>query len=784
MIKNQPRHTIAVLVDYTDTEFQRGILSGIDHEARQRDINIIIIEGGLIKSDNISKMRQNIIFKLAQSGKIDALILFSASIGMYLTDSEFEEFIHPFHDIPIISMSRELAGLSSILVNNNLGMIDMLDHLVKDHQYRKFLYVRGVAGNYDDEERIAVFRSYLAEKGIPFDKNSIIQGNYILGTAMDAFEEYLADNELDQDVIVCANDEMAVGIGRVLKKRGVSVPEDIAIVGFDNFMNSRYLSPPLSTVSQPLFKLGQNAVESACQQLHAGKSTLTIYLPSSFIRRESCGCCGMKSVNRLPDISANHPFDEESFCRYITPRLKDSVEHSLSVILIQHSQNDIAEAAKAIIHSFIHSVFQNDQNIFLELWRSFLKSTRRFEQDYIILRDLISTISTIITDKVSSPENIFTIQEIWKCSVDYLAKKCVMEEKLSNLDLDIDGRIIDEIRFTLISSTDIEEYLTLVQKAISHLEIDNCFATLFDDNSVDSTLPEKSTLLFGFKNGTITDKNGSMKKFNTLDILPKECLPTDERFSLHIELLTTSSQRIGLLCADFNITKLRSIRGFRQVLSNSLFSRNLVIQVKQQQKDLEKNIAIIRRTMGGFIQTLQQTVELRDPYTAGHQRRVSELARMIAQEMGLTKQVIETVRVGGVIHDLGKINIPVEILNKPGKLRDVEMSLLRTHPEIAYEILLPIDFPWAIADVVVQHHEHLDGTGYPKGLKKDEILLEAKIICVADVVEAMASHRPYRPALGLDIALEEILNKRNSWFDADIVDTCIFLLQSGKYTLS
>lgn len=778
-IKKRP--TIAILVDYTDTEFQRGILAGIDHEARARDINLLIIEGGLAKSDCIIKTRQNIIYNLAKSRKIDALILFSASIGMYLNDEEFESFIKQFEKIPVISLSREIQGISSILVNNNIGMIDMMDHLVKVHKYSKFLYMRGAVGNYDDEERFSLFSSYLKKNRIPFDDDSVLVGDFILGNAMDSFEGYLKNHKLDHDVIVCANDEMAVGIVRVLNQKGFKVPDDVAIVGFDNFLNSRYLTPPLSTVAQPLFKLGQNAIESASMQILTGKNSPTIYLPSSFIHRESCGCLGIKTINSVPDFSLNSPLDHDTFRNHLINKLQKSIEHSLSVILIKHSHSEITATAHEFVMSFVKAVFEKKPEVFLDYWSDFLETAKDYEQDYTILRDLIFLIASTASQKICNHDDLFLIQEIWKWATDYLAKKCVLEEKHANLDHDIDGRIIDEIRFNLISSTNLDEYLSLVQKAISHLGIQHCFATLFKEKTVSKTLPDKSTLLFAFENGNSNKvKSG---EFDTLDILPEGCLPKNKRFCIHAELLSSSNQRIGLLCADFKIEKIRSLRSFRQVLSNSLFSRNLIIKVNQQQLDLEKNIAIIRRTMGGFIQTLQQTVELRDPYTAGHQRRVSELARMIAQEMGLSKQIVETVRIGGVIHDLGKINVPVEILNKPGKLRDVEITLLRTHPEIAYEILQPIDFPWAIADVVVQHHERLDGTGYPKGLTGDNIMLEAKIISVADVVEAMASHRPYRPALGLDTALNEILSKRNSWFDADIVDTCIFLLQSGKYKL-
>jgi putative nucleotidyltransferase with HDIG domain len=175
-------------------------------------------------------------------------------------------------------------------------------------------------------------------------------------------------------------------------------------------------------------------------------------------------------------------------------------------------------------------------------------------------------------------------------------------------------------------------------------------------------------------------------------------------------------------------------------------------------------------------------VELRDPYTAGHQVRVSTLATAIAEEMGLPSDLVDNIRMGAAIHDIGKISIPAEILCKPGSLSTIEMCIIKQHPQAAYEILKDIELPSPIAEMVFQHQERLDGSGYPRGLKNGQILLEARIIGVADVVEAMASHRPYRSALGIDAALQEIEGGRNVLYEGSVVDACISLFRGGGFT--
>jgi response regulator RpfG family c-di-GMP phosphodiesterase len=203
--------------------------------------------------------------------------------------------------------------------------------------------------------------------------------------------------------------------------------------------------------------------------------------------------------------------------------------------------------------------------------------------------------------------------------------------------------------------------------------------------------------------------------------------------------------------------------------------------LKEAYHQLKAGQRKLQETMDGIIRVLGQTVEVRDPYTAGHQRRVAKLASAMAEKLGLSQDMIRGVRMAGEIHDLGKISLPAEILSKPTKLTSLEFGLIKLHPQTGYDILKEIDFSQPIAEEVYQHHERMDGSGYPRGLKGNEILLEARILAVADVVEAMNSHRPYRPALGLEKALAEIEMNRGVLYDPSAVDACLHLFREKDY---
>lgn len=196
---------------------------------------------------------------------------------------------------------------------------------------------------------------------------------------------------------------------------------------------------------------------------------------------------------------------------------------------------------------------------------------------------------------------------------------------------------------------------------------------------------------------------------------------------------------------------------------------------RQAEEALKSSLEKLHRALDGTVSALAATIETRDPYTAGHQRRVAQLACALAQELGFSPEQIAGIQVSGFLHDLGKIAVPAEILNKPGKINHHEFSMIKAHPQVGYEVLKGVEFPWPVALIILQHHERLNGSGYPHGLSQEDISLEARILAVADVMEAMVSHRPYRPALGIKQALEEISRHRGSLYDPEVVEVCLRL---------
>jgi putative nucleotidyltransferase with HDIG domain len=200
-------------------------------------------------------------------------------------------------------------------------------------------------------------------------------------------------------------------------------------------------------------------------------------------------------------------------------------------------------------------------------------------------------------------------------------------------------------------------------------------------------------------------------------------------------------------------------------------------------ESIEQKRSELLEAMDGITHAMSMVVETRDPYTAGHQKRVADIACAIGRAMDLPEWDVKGIRIAGLLHDIGKLSVPAEILTKPGELTATEFSIIKSHPQVSYNILELIKFPWPVKKAILQHHERLDGSGYPDGLSGDDIIIEARILGVADVVEAISSHRPYRPAIGLENAMREIIKQRGILYDSRVVDACLKLFEEKDTSL-
>lgn len=470
-----------------------------------------------------------------------------------------------------------------------------------------------------------------------------------------------------------------------------------------------------------------------------------IVLHNSFLREDS----GKKIVEAtVRDITLRREMEKKIlFSQFV-------LEHMSNPVLWVSAEGKINYANEAAVLILEYSkteligskIFDIDDNFFEQNWPEYWEKTKK--KKVFVIRSIYKAKSG----------KVFPV-EITANYMDYDREEylCIVVKNLTEHQ-----RVENALRRA-------EQEKTLILDSLSELVFyyDSELKTLWVNKAAGETAGEPPSNLIGvswediWKKLKVSKENHPVSEFiKTGEFQKKEVVSEDKKFWLVriYPIKNIENQTVGIVEIALDITQRKNAEGQRKI-----------------------SLARTRRILEETVEALAATSERRDPYTAGHQRRVAQLACAIAREMGLAYEQVEGIRMAANIHDVGKVYVPAEILSKPTTLSGLEFSIIQTHPQIGYDILKEIEFPWPIASIVLQHHEKLDGSGYPNGLKGKDILIEAKILTVSDIVEAMASHRPYRAALGIEAALEEIKEEKKGIYDREIVSVCLNLFSVKRF---
>jgi hypothetical protein len=421
---------------------------------------------------------------------------------------------------------------------------------------------------------------------------------------------------------------------------------------------------------------------------------------------------------------------------------------------------------------------RTDENSFLLYWDQCITKMKWSGNPVASVQNFLSEMRKNLRPYLSnSMELMLRGEDVFHKMRVLIAEKSNIEEKKDLQTSTEQFKILNALNEELIDVSSEKDTVQAIIGMIQTLGIQSCYLSRFDRDK------NKSILMAAYDKNRAIDTARYINPFPSEQLLPGGLLKMKKRFSMVMEAVSHYEQ-IGFVLLEMGPKNGKLYEDIRSLISSKIQGSIMYNRLKEQADHLklqDHRISELRQVMGGMIQTLSLTVEARDPYTAGHQRRVSDLARTIATEMGLSRDKVEGIRLASIVHDLGKIYVPPEILNKPGRLIKQEFELIKVHSQVAYDILKTVDFPWPIAEIVYQHHERINGSGYPRALKGSQMMLEAMIISVADVVEAMASFRPYRPPIGINAALDEIRKNKGILYDPDVVNACLNLFEKKGF---
>jgi putative nucleotidyltransferase with HDIG domain len=493
-------------------------------------------------------------------------------------------------------------------------------------------------------------------------------------------------------------------------------------------------------------------------------------LDSRLIVRESCGCTMLReSSDAVPAAAAAAMLPDPAV------KCREQIVHALQDISFDRSWKSETELADSLMDTYREACRSCSGEPFLDLWREFISNNFHLEVDEVIINGIVQLLRgcCAFEDARNIRENLF-----WS-AMSLLEKKTLQHIRKTYNTAMRDEFVLNQLRDQLDIRFDQSRILDIIHHNLMELGITTAYMAMYEQDSSS----ESAHMILAYSGEMRHPLSGDGLAFTLKSLIPDRFFADHERFSFMVEALYYGERQVGFLMLDMS-RHIDSIHtDIRRIVSSIFRSVDLVNKIQDQKTELIDSIARLRRTLEGIIKTLSITVENKDPYTAGHQRRVADLSMGIGREMNLDNTKLDELRVAALLHDIGKIYIPSEILNKPGKLKPIEFQLIKLHAEDGYTTLKNIEFPWPIAEIVFEHHERCDGSGYPRGLRGDEILLTARILAVADVVEAITSMRPYREALGFEAALAEISTFRGIRYDTDVVEAALRLFRSPSFKM-
>ncbi len=780
--KNTPAHsrkqenrrlTIGLLTDWLDELYQQGILEGIIAKAEENDFNLIVYNGGALQSPRKFESNRNFIYDLISKENIDGLVIIAGAIGTYVSEQKISAFCSQFLPLPVVSIAYNIEKCHSLFINNKEGMKKLLLHFIKEHGRKRIAYISGVENNPDAKERYDVYIQTLRENNIEVDPALIYMGDYLAKSGTQAVKALLDERHVKFDAIVAANDNMALAAMQELQERGFQIPSEISVGGFDDIVLSRHSAPPLTTVNQSLFDQGAMAVETLSDMISGENVEKKIIIPTQLVIRQSCGCFSQEVNN-----AGSEEIKSESNNNIISQKenIKKNILNHKNILKNDRTTLDNIDKILNGFYDFLEGRIKD--NTFLTQWDQYILKIKWLGNPVNAAQNFLSEMRrSLMPHLLRSVKILHRAEDVLHKMRVLIAEKSNIEEKEDLYTSTEQFNILNALNEEFIDLSSESEIVKAIIDMIRMLDIPSCYLSKFD---VDRN---KSKLMAAYDNNKKVDFTKYQHFFQTNQLVPAGLLSRNKRYSIIIEAICHYEQ-IGFILLEIGPKNGKLYSDIRRIISSKIQGSIMYNQLKKQADHLKlqaHHISELRKIMGGMIQTLSLTVEARDPYTAGHQRRVSDLARSIATEMGLSRDKIEGIRLASIVHDLGKIYVPPEILNKPGRLIKQEFELIKVHSQVAYDILKTVDFPWPIAEIVYEHHERINGSGYPRALKGSQMMLEAMIISVADVVEAMASYRPYRPPIGINEALDEIRKNKGILYDPDVVDACLSLFEKKGF---
>jgi sigma-B regulation protein RsbU (phosphoserine phosphatase) len=539
------RPTIGLLMDWASSSYQVKVWSGVAELARERNVNLINFVSGALSSVHSGGREHSKFFRLINTDNIDGLIILPSSIAHSIGSDAITSFLDKFQTLPLVSIAMKLDGIPSIVTDNKNGMRDLLEHLIDIHGYEHYAFIKGPEEHTDAKERYQVFLNVLKERNITIDEELIVEGDFTMFAGQAAVKGLMSRRKTDFDVIIAANDQMAIGAMSVLSERGVKIPEEIAVVGFDDIELHRTISPPLTTVRQPLQREGRRAAEQLLSLIDGEHVELVEVLKTDLILRESCGCF-YKSGTIKHTINEVTGRDD----RYIPIWLQhESVVAEIIKTISHHFshysefyQELICEKIEQLLHALYEDLKKRRKDNFLFLWNDTLCQAIQTGPRIQVWRSALSAFFIACLHRIYDQNSRKFAEELFKqarAMIIETEKRTKDYKMLKTARESLSARTLSE---ELIATVDFSELNTLLERILPQFGFKSCYISLYGEKDSED---EQSQLIVAFnENGQI--KIGSEDVFfNSRHLAPAGMLPEYRRYSMMVDTLFHGNEQLG-----------------------------------------------------------------------------------------------------------------------------------------------------------------------------------------------------------------------------------------------
>lgn len=580
------RQTIGLLIGLMDERYQSGIWPGVVDVAEEQDLNLICFAGNVLNSPYSFDAQGTVLYGLAGPENVDGLVILTGSIGGFIKPEEMAQFCKRYHPLPVSSIGLALEGIPSITVDNYKGMYDSITHLVELHGYRRIAFIRGTAGHHEAEERYRAYQDVLAEHGIPLDLDLVYQGDFWEMTGGIAIRDLLDQRQVDFEAVVAANDAMALGALTVLQERGIRVPYDVAIAGFDDVESACYSTPPLTTVRQPLYDMGRQAAELLLRQLRGEEIPLQNVLPTELVVRQSCGCFSATTIEAAAGKVT--PADGSSFESAFAARRETihSEMYQVLTISLEHlPPKRISAWIDHLLDAFESELSGGMPDTFLSALDKVLYEMLEQDDHVAIWQTVLSTMRHQLLPCLANPEHLAHSEDIWQQARVLIGEAAQRVQAYRRLLTEQHSQILRGVDQALITTTSLEELVDAAVEVMPQLGIERCYLSLYEGER--PAPPPWSQLLLAYDQAGEIGRAGETERFPSRQLVPEGLLAQERRYTLVAQPLYFREDQLGFGLFEMGPPQGIVYRALSEQISSALKSALLAQEREQLLADVE-----------------------------------------------------------------------------------------------------------------------------------------------------------------------------------------------------